>query len=232
MWPTVAILIITYSRPAEVRETLRALVRHVKYEGALRWGIADDGTPGEYVEAIQQEFEELAIAASVTRRKGWGQNVNTAMRRLCADSSYVFSIEDDYVAERELDLRSGVALMEACTDVGLVRYDGIAGHRLDLQLREAETRIGRVGYLRISKDSPDLNVYSNRPHLKHSGFHVAYGPYKEGLSLGATEEEFAHRVKDMREGAPDVACLASGIPCAFRHIGRSWQGTPADKNRG
>jgi hypothetical protein len=60
----------------------------------------------------------------------------------------------------------------------------------------------------------------------HPRFHAAYGRYPEGLKLGATEEAFAHGVRDRQlrdPAAPGIAVLPEGIPQAFAHIGKSWQ---------
>jgi glycosyltransferase involved in cell wall biosynthesis len=223
-WPTIAVLIVTFDRPEEIRVTIRSLQQRLKYSGPLKWYVADDGSPDGYTQAIQKDFPELSIVASMTHRKGWGSNVNVGMRT-CAPAEYIYLNEDDYVAATDVDLASGVALMRA-SDVGLVRYDGIAGHKLNLELREADTQLGRMNYLRISKSSPALNVYSNRPHLRSRKFHKAYGPYAQGKSLGATEDGYAHKVKDLP--GPEVACLTTGIPLAFAHIGKTRQGTGED----
>lgn len=224
-WPTVAVLIVTYQRPQEIRATIDALREHLKYKGTLQYTVCDDGSPEGYIQDLQDDYPDLELVVSVSLRKGWAGNVNIGMRT-CVPANYIFLCEDDYIALWDLDITTGVALLEAQTDLGLVRYDGIAGHRLDLQLREADTAVGRLNYLRISKKSPDLNIYSNRPHLKHRRFHDAYGTYLVGKSLGSTEDDFAHRVKD-KEG-PDVACLTTGIPLAFDHIGHSWKGSTED----
>ena len=109
-----------------------------------------------------------------------------------------------------------------------VRYDGLAGHRLLLELRERDTEIGKIHFLRLRHDSPSLNVYSNRPHLKHKRFHQFYGLYPEGLKLGETETHFAHRVKDKLRDGPWIVALSSGVENSFRHIGVSRQGTELD----
>ena len=77
--------------------------------------------------------------------------------------------------------------------------------------------------------SSHLNVYSNRPHLRHRRLHDKLGMYKEGLPLGHTETEYAHRVKD-NIGIAEVAVLQNGIERAFDHIGKSRQGTEMDVN--
>jgi len=224
--PPVTILIVTYDRPQEIRRTINALLHRIQYQGKLRWHIADDGSPGNYVPDILDEFHHLDVHHSITNRKGWGANVNKALASIPTD--YIFLNEDDYVAFRDMDLTHGVALLEANKELGAVRYDGLEGHKLNLKLRESETTVGRLNYLRIVKDSPDLNVYSHRPHLKHRRLHDQLGTYTENISLGETEDDFAHRVKD-HEGPPHIAILPSGIPRAYDHIGKSRQGTSLDQ---
>lgn len=225
-WPPVGVIIVTYNRLVEVRRTIKALQKHLHYDGSLMWHLADDQSPGSYIQHVRSYFPELHFSASITPRKGWGVNVNTALQG--CKTTYAFLCEDDYVAKRDIDLTLGVALLETKHDVGLVRYDGLEGHLLDLKLRTTKTSIGDVAYIIIEKSSPHLNVYSNRPHLKHERFHRFYGWYPEGRALGATEEAFAHQVKDNITDGPKLVALADGFVRAFEHVGQSWKGSRHD----
>lgn len=229
-WPTVSILIVTYDRPTEIRKTILALKIHLLYPGKAVLHIADDHTPDDaYLPTIKSDFRELDISYTVTDRKGWGANVNKAMSH-CLDqySDFIFLIEDDYVAQRPIDLRQGVLLLQHAKALGAIRYDGLHGHELDLALREVKTPSEKVSTLIIQQSSPHLNIYSNRPHLKHRRLHDHYGLYKEGAKLGETESDFAHRIKDGYAGGPKIATLITGIPRAFDHIGKSRQRTELD----
>jgi len=225
-WPDVTVLIVTYDRPGEIRKTMRTLQRRLCYGGQLRWHVADDGTPGDYLSELEADLG-ITFTSTVTPRQGWGTNVNTAWDAI--ETDFVFLCEDDYVARQSLNLTRGVALLLAEPAIGLVRYDGLAGHKLNLFLREAKTKAGRLDYLVISRDSPHLNIYSNRPHLVHRRFYEQIGPYAEGKSLGATETDYAHRVKD-EEGGLLVVTLDDGIRRAFRHVGKSRQRSGKDSN--
>ena len=225
-WPDITIMVITFDRPTEIRRTLYALSAYLEYGGKLLWHLADDGSPDGYLQSLRDEYPDLQLTVSVTKRQGWAANVNKALASVKTD--YVFLCEDDYVCKRPLNLTRGVALLEAVPTVGLVRYDGIAGHDLDLHLREVKTRAGMLNYMTIDRHtSPHLHVYSNRPHLAHRRFRDWYGEYRVGKPLGQTEEDYAFRVKDDEEG-PEVAILSDGIARAFKHIGKSRQGTEAD----
>lgn len=241
-WPMIAVVIVTFYRPEEIRRTIQALDKHVAYpKDRLLWHMADDqsseweGDPVEkyppetYLSDIQRDFSEKRFTFTVTERLGWGANVNKAQLYCLEKAEYIFLCEDDYVARKEVDLRTGIAILEKEEEIGLIRYDGIAGHALNLELREAKgTRYGTVPRVRIMKASPFLNVYSNRPHLKHRRFHDAYGDYPEGIPLGMTETRFAQTVKRAK-GPPHVAVLINGIERGFDHIGKSRQHTEMDK---
>ena len=226
-WPDVAVMIVTYDRPGEIRRVIKALAKYLQYKGKLVWYLADDGSPDSYVLDIQRDFPNLGFRASITKRLGWGANVNKGMQTIA--EKHVFLCEDDYVALYPLDITKGVALLDSKARIGLVRYDGLAGHRLNLAIEEIETRLGVLQYLEIlKKTSRGLNVYSNRPHLKHRKFHRAYGEYPMGKSLGETESAFAHRVKNILTG-PRLVTLETGLVRAFDHVGKSRQGTELDQ---
>jgi len=224
-WPQIAVLLVTYNRPDEIRVVIRALQQHLRYPGKLRWVLADDGSPEGYVESIVHDFGNLDWHLSISHREGWGVNVNKGMD-VCRPAKYIYLNEDDYVPRWDVDLAKGIYLLQANPTLGLVRYDGIAGHQLDLELREVPTPAGQLNYLRILKSSPALNVYSHRPHLKTVEFHQHYGRYAVNRPLGVTEVDFAHRFKD-RHG-PGIACLVSGVELSYDHIGVSRQGTELD----
>jgi glycosyltransferase involved in cell wall biosynthesis len=226
IWPMITILLITYNRPMEIRKVIRALTEKLLYpRDKLLWVICDDGSPQGYVQSVVNDFPEIHFVRSITNRGGWAANVNQG-RSYCT-TNYIFYCEDDFLALSEIDLMHGVALLELVPDLGIVRYDGIEGHDLNLEQRWViPTQTPSLHYLRIRKDSPHLNVYSNRPHLEHERSRAAYGAYQTGFRLALTEENYAYRVK-VTPG-PDVCLLPRYIEAQFAHIGKTWQGTADD----
>ncbi len=226
---TITILIVTYDRPTEIRRTIDALRDKIQYAGPLRWHIADDGSPGEYVTEIVRDYQEnLDITATVTPRLGWGANVNKALQHPRM-TDLIFLCEDDYIALHPLNFNYGAALLLSSDELGVVRYDGLEGHvGLNMWLKECKVAGDTFSYLEIDREkSTHLNIYSNRPHLRHRRWHDALGLYPENLPLGKTEETYAHRVRN-RLDAPGFAVLMDGLPRAFDHIGKSRQGTEKD----
>lgn len=242
--PEIAILIITYNRPDELRRTIQGLQEHLIYPSdKLHIVISDDSSPGNYLSSLKRtkalkEWGRNGVDFRVTEeRSGWGKHVNGALayvKQEYPSVDYVFQIEDDYVLERDLDLSVGAKLLENRTNIGMLRYRGTAGTHCIYHQFESDDH---TTYLQMDNGSHSLYVYSNGPHLKrirshdnHPDFHAHYGLYIEGARLGDTEENFAHRVKDgMKLGnAPAIAILPDWINMHFAHIGTTWQGSQDD----
>jgi glycosyltransferase involved in cell wall biosynthesis len=230
--PTLGVMITTYDRPREIRLTIESLVKHLRWDGPLHFHIADDCSPGKYVNDILHDFRSLRITATITKRESLGANMNRGQTFLWnCGFPYIMMCLDDMVAIRDIDLTSGYALMESDAGVGAVRYDGIIGHALDLHLREVHTPVGNINYLWVDPWSPFNYMYSGRPHLVSRKFHTYYGLFAEGLGLGMTEEDFIQRFRPLAQAnlaSPKVAILPNYVVESFDHIGHSWQKTKED----
>lgn len=251
-FPPVAIGIITFNRPDEIRQTLLSLANYLFYSGPVTVVIADDCTPGRYLRDLEiwwaQHGKGWHLKTLPTSRNGgWGRNANNLIRYAfeIGKVTYLYQQEDDYVLRHPLDLDVGVALMQVVPRVGMLRYRATAGVPMLYQQQETDVQawlpgyrehlgytLGRITWLEILPQSPTLWLYSNGPHLKRFDFHGLYGMYPEGLKLGETEESYAHVVKDMlnlHPGAPRIAVLPEWIHMHFDHIGVSFQGGEFDK---
>jgi len=253
--PHIAILVITYDRKDILRQTLEALQEKLHYpDDKLHIIVSDDSTGGRYLSDLKRtkSYKSWGVGGvefiETPERSGWGKHVNWALKYIrehYRDVTYVFQIEDDYKLLIDLDLAEGVALLEERPNIGMLRYRGTAGtHCIYHQF---ESDMGDYGYpnltyLQLDNASHTLWVYSNGPHLKRliadfgqvPAFHDHYGWYAEGLRLGATEENFAHRVKDgMKLGnAPAIAILPDWVNMHFDHLGESWQLSEDDIGEG
>jgi len=177
IWPDITVVIVTYNRPEEIRKTINALHNHIKYSGQINWLVADDGSDGTYASDLIKDYTGIGLQVVITNRGGWGKNVNNAFKMV--DTDYVFLCEDDYVSKYPLDLDTGVTLMQEEPTIGLVRYDGVGEHLLDLSLNTVESSQGKIAYALLRNTSSTLHIYSNRPHLCHKRFHQYYGAYPE-----------------------------------------------------
>lgn len=244
--PSISIIIITYDRYAELKQTFEALYKNLYYDGVVNYVIADDCTPGAYRESVlhnirQVNFiQEEVTFISTPKNCGFGCNANNALSHVTDD--IVLFLEDDRVLTTELDITPYVALLMSHPGIGLVRLDGIGGHKVVLHTTETDISDymphyrqgmgaqGKLNYFLIDSNSRELWCYSNQPHLKHKRFHEWYGFYPEGLRLGETEESFAHTVKDGMK-IPNAPALAVTLDATswFDHIGISYQHSELDR---
>lgn len=242
--PAVTIGIITYNRLDEIVRTVETLRENLSYSGELRWLIADDSSPSPYVSRLKKLklFRDIGAKFITTESNGgWGKNANNLLAHV--DTDYLFQLEDDKLLHVPTNLDVGVSLLETKDNVGMLRYKGTAGDHVVMHQFEADIAAylpdfrhgyglpGKLTYLQLDSGSPSLWLYSNGMHLKHKRFHTFYGLYPEGLKLGATEESYAHIVKNgmKQPGAPGVAILPEYVVEQTEDFGQSWQGTEADK---
>lgn len=244
--PPLSIVIITYDRRSELKQTFEALYKNLYYDGVAKYFIADDCTPGAYRESVLHDINQINYIQedvkfiSTPVNSGWGVNANNAL--LHVQDDIVLFLEDDYILRHELDITPYVALLMAHPGIGLIRLDGIAGHKIVCHVNETDisdyaagyrqgvSLPGKLNYFLADHTSRETWLYSNRPHLKHRRFHEFYGKYPEGLKLGDTEESFAHTVKDQMNlpGAPAIA-VPLDATSYFDHIGISYQHSELDR---
>lgn len=242
--PLISIVIITFRRPNEIRQTIQSLVENLLYPpDRLQFIISDDCSGDGYLKALKQDlkFIQNLKLISTEQNSGWGANANNALAH--CDGDFIYWTEDDYLLKKTVDLRAAVALMTVNQSIGLLRYDGIVGHRILAHLAESDIsefypdfrqglgQLGKVNYWLLDRDSRETWLYSNRPHFKKASFHSFYGWYPVGLKLGETEETYAHMVKDgmARPDAPAIACMSDFVDRWIDDIGKSYQHTDLDK---
>ena len=252
-WPSLTIGIVTYNRAAALVDTIKALHKNLNYPH-IEWLISDDSSPDApdgkpYVEVLHEallenrfnrkKFEGLRIVTTA-HNSGLGANLNNLIAHTNTD--YLLQIEDDYLLTDTIDLMPIVAAMEKVTSIGMARISGITQpfHHVTLEAHEVVIRDacpshtdgvswgveGVFAYYQLLTSSRDAYLYSNMPHLKHvKRFHGTYGLYPEGLKLGATEEAYAVRVRNMiDEKGLQIIVPASCLVSRFANISRgSWK---------
>lgn len=244
-FPDLTLILITYNRPKEIRLTLTAIAEKLHYSGRLSVLIADDSSPGNYGREVtawaKKTLKLNAVLCQTPENGGWGRNANHAIEAVTTD--FFMLCEDDYVLTAPIDLDPIMAALVCNPAIGLVRLDGVTGHRVVAHLFETnisalmpdyQMGIGGLGlfhYWQLDSGSLETWLYSNRPHICRTSFHAFYGKYPEGKKLGITEEMYAHMVKDgMKQ--PDAPTLIVPVDLAvplWSHIGISYQHTDMDK---
>lgn len=222
--PTLAIVLFTYggtpARQHYARITLRSLLEHVRFSGQWLLHIADDGSPGWFVDELIEMVEFLgpvigpaiAITHSDAHRGGYGRNYNLATQTVHELADYVLAVEDDWQLQRELDVD---ALLPAANAYGCVRLGYIGSTQ---ELRGRIEYQGEGTYLVFDPASPEPHVFAGHPRLETVAWQQRVGPWPEGLSPGETEFAVAH-MPAAREGVvwPMHLVLAAGG--MFDHIG-------------
>lgn len=195
--PPVAVLVVTYQRIEILQRTLGGLLQNLTYAGPLRYVIADDGsTDGthEMIDSLRDAGLDAVLVAS--NRNGLGANTNAGLRAAFHMTDLVLQLQDDMFLQHHLDLTAHVDRLLSHPDDGFIRLWGVGGHRYTATLDGS--------YWRVSWESDELYIPSDRPHLKHRRFVEAAGYYPEGFPTAATEEVFCHQAKN--------AARAGGVP--------------------
>lgn len=221
--PGVSVLVNTYMRRDTLRTCLEMLHQNLVYPGALYMFVADDGAGDGTAEMLQAEFPHVSHVRTPSPRSGLGVNNNTGMRAALEAAEYILHLQDDMHLMHPLPLLEHVERLRDSRDDGMVRLWGVAHHGLIATMDRA--------HWRISWDSPELHIYSDRPHLKHWRFIDAVGYYTPGIPIGETEVDYAHRVRDLgRRGkcphvlVPSNFALQSGWHHAGDHDSWNAQG--------
>lgn len=198
--PPVSVLIVTYQRAEILRRTLGGLFQGLTYAGPIEYVIADDGSTDE-THAMLGTLVEAGLSARVvvSNRTGLGANTNAGLRVAFERSDLVLQLQDDMLLLQPLDLTAHVDWLLSHEQDGFIRLWGVGGHRYTATLDDR--------YWRISWDSDELYIPSDRPHLKTRAFAEAAGYYPEGLPTAATEEAYCHQVKN--------AARSRGVPAVL-----------------
>lgn len=249
-FPPITILINTYNRLPELVATVDALKRQLIYPtDKLEWIIADDCSPDNYLAHVRacKVFDGLNVRfISTPVNSGVGASMNNGFRDV--DTEYCFYTQDDLQPTQPLDLRKSVALMEAQPNIGILRYRALGSdqlyiyrqHEMDLKawlpfpISGDTSMEGKCVYLIIDKDSPSLYIYSDNPQLRRMSWFNQYGWHFEGLKLGAQEDAYCHRVKQVMNSNPNalwVCCLPEWVNSHYAHIGVTYKETEVDKER-
>ena len=197
--PPVAVLVITYQRAEILQRTIGGLLHNLTYAGPLHYVIADDGsTDGthEMIDALRDAGLDATLV--ISNRGGLGANANAGLRAALSLADFVLQLQDDMLLLQSLDLTAHVNRLLHHPDDGFIRLWGVGGHRYTATLDGA--------YWRISWQSDELYIPSDRPHLKHRRFVEAAGYYPEGLKSAATEEAWCHQAKH------EACAKAGGVP--------------------
>jgi len=201
-WPPITVLVYTYDRPVKIRKALASLKEHLKYSGKLLWRLADDGSPPGYLQNLADDFPELDLKWTVTHRKGFGANANTGYR--ACTTKYVLPTEDDLFIVMDIDLDTGITLMEGVPEIGALRYtcaviDSVLCGRVFLGKPP-------IPYYIFDRARSKYWNPCGHPTLIQPSFYEFYGMLPEDVRVARVEHDWTRR-EIARGPGPEVAVL-------------------------
>jgi GT2 family glycosyltransferase len=246
-FPRITVGVLTYNRPDIIRQTFAALHNKLRYVDPrlIHWIVADDSSGEDYTTFLHQTITGIPAASTkvitTERNSGIGANYNHLLRHIETDIALI--LEDDWLLTQPLDISPAVALLTLNESIGCVKVRSSAGlpnlyaqqltdisEMLPNHQERANTR-GEMTWLHMLPQSPNLYVWSTGINLVHRRWWARYGDMQEGLRIGACEEEYCHRYKDIATkdaSAPKLVTLPDYLPAYFKHIGyETWQGREA-----
>lgn len=199
------ICLFTYNRLEYAKRTLESTLENISYtRGPVHVHIADDGSPGNYVDELMDIAEKWAgeyeaVTATNAMRNGYGASYNLATQAVHSWSTYMLPLEDDWQLLRHLDLDEltldldhfAVEPYGACIRLGYMGWT----RRLAASFQEApSTR----KYLFLDPSSPEPHIFAGGPRIETVSYERHVGPWPEGLNPGDTELAVATR-RESRE---------------------------------
>lgn len=223
---TIAVALLTYSPAAQnprtlyAKKTLEALLANLRYDGLLRFHIADDGSYDGHREMLIAMCDGHEVSVTNAERRGYGASFNLATQALHSDCTHLLMVEDDWELTRELRLDPLVAALD-CSDgaLGCIRL-GYIGWTQELRGRVAA--FAGQTFLMLDPASPEPHVWAGHPRLETREYQRRVSEWPEGIDPGSTEFWVSQR-PPAREGVAwplDLGIRAGQIHgTIFEHIG-------------
>lgn len=191
----VTICLLTYNRMEYAERTLRSALEHILSERPISVHIADDGSPGDYVERLRDTASGYpnvqGVSSTNSERGSYGRNVNLATQVVHSFSDFVLMLEDDWQLLEDLNIDTLVSDMIAYPTMDCIRL-GYLSHTQEL--RGEVITVGKFHnkYLLLDPFSPEPHVFAGHPRLETVEYQRRVGPWPEGLMPGQTEFAVAH----------------------------------------
>ena len=192
---TLSVVVVTYNRSSLLEGALasvRAAASHLPTEWEVEYLIADDCSDEPHKTAIDH-LQGVRVVRPLLN-SGLGANVNHALES--SVGQYVLQIQDDWVMEGGGPaLETLIRFMMHEPDVGIVQLTDVAGDAgfSDRFFEGVKFRVFEND-LAPWRRPCGVRPYSDCPHLKRREFISDIGSYREGCSMGETENDYKMRV--------------------------------------
>lgn len=208
MLPDITIVVTTWfpkgnhnlarDRMEAVQDTVLSWQNYMRYQGRVRYHIADDGSYGNHLDYLYDWFQSFItkdVTMSTQPRQGVGTSLNVGFKIAYSVSPLVLYAVDDWSLTTTLDLNPWAKLLVRREDIGMVRlgppHPNIRGRVEHLNDLGWGLLLERYTY-----------IYAQRPALYHERFTRAYGMFPQNKSAIDAEREYNERV--VSSEGPDV----------------------------
>lgn len=220
--PTVVLMLTTYKRPEYAEITIASAIEHLKYEGQIRWYVADAEGKTENL-AMYKGMLGKGFVAGHSLELTPGKNWNLAIENIYEHTPIYLRLEDDFVLNSDFDITEFVNVLMDNEKVGMIRLGLVPINlRLNTVVQKTFTSVGydQNIYLNVSRETQ--YCFSGHPSLVHARFHEAYGMFDEEANPGQCELNMDASVRRKPDG-PDIwipwKLGAYGTWGAWGHIG-------------
>jgi|WetSurMetagenome_2_1015567.scaffolds.fasta_scaffold03350_11 hypothetical protein len=111
------------SRPTLLKQSTESLLKNLKFSGELRWVFHEDFLNKERSNECVDYINSLDInKVLLIDKSAVGQGASLTKLLDAVEAKYVLNWEDDYTAEREIDLDLVVKILEENNDVNQVSF--------------------------------------------------------------------------------------------------------------
>lgn len=184
--PLVAINLLTKGRTDLAVGTIHQVLRHLKYDGELKWFVTDNGSVGSHFAQLDDAIPVRYRLGSHSQSGPIGACWNEGLKRIFAKTDYYIRLEDDMQLKADLDITRYIKAMMEYEFIGMIRLGQMTiGLLLDCVKFRIATHIGYEEDVYFEVDKSRQYAFSGHPALINRSFHATYGYYSTESSMTA-----------------------------------------------
>ena len=182
--PCVTVSIITHNRTNVACATIDNLVKNLKYDN-LKWCISDDLSDEGHIGKLLAIFrgngvKDVKVCTTNPYSKGLGAALNNALMDSWTNGDLAFTVEDDWILQRPMDLKKYVDVLVSDKDTSMIR----------LAYLDKRHKLSPYNdYLNVIGKSLFNFIFNNQCGLRHKRIYDAIGYNKENCNGDKQEED-------------------------------------------
>lgn len=182
--PCVTVCILTHNRTNVACATIDYIVKNLKYDN-LKWCISDDLSDEGHIGKLLAIFggngvKDVKVCTTNPYSRGLGAALNNALMYSWTNGDLAFTVEDDWILQRPMDLKKYVDVLVSDKDTSMIRL-------AYLDKRHKLTPYN--DYLNMVGKSLFNFIFNNQCGLRHKRIYDAIGYNKENCNGDKQEED-------------------------------------------